>query len=141
MTYDLIANEALAELATVLGIASQEGDWQERALCAQVDPELFYPEKGGSTAEAKSVCQRCEVREDCLQDALDHDDRFGIWGGLSERERRKLRPGSSPIGLNGTQRSSTGSRTVCPPTRSPQTCTRTWPRWRGYVPRTSPTLG
>jgi WhiB family transcriptional regulator, redox-sensing transcriptional regulator len=65
--------------------------WQEQALCAQTDPEAFFPEKGGSTREAKRVCGRCEVRGDCLEYALAHDERFGIWGGLSERERRRLK--------------------------------------------------
>lgn len=65
--------------------------WQQRALCAQTDPEAFFPEKGGSTREAKAVCQACEVREECLEYALANDERFGIWGGLSERERRRLR--------------------------------------------------
>ena len=65
--------------------------WQQEALCAQTDPEAFFPEKGGSTREAKKVCQTCVVRAECLEYALAHDERFGIWGGLSERERRKLR--------------------------------------------------
>lgn len=65
--------------------------WQERALCAQTDPEAFFPEKGGSTREAKSVCAACDVRAECLEYALTNDERFGIWGGLSERERRKLK--------------------------------------------------
>ncbi|WP_172149082.1 WhiB family transcriptional regulator [Isoptericola chiayiensis] len=65
--------------------------WQERALCAQTDPEAFFPEKGGSTREAKKVCASCDVRSECLDYALEHDERFGIWGGLSERERRKLK--------------------------------------------------
>ncbi len=69
----------------------QEQDWQERALCAQTDPEAFFPEKGGSTREAKKICGGCEVRPECLEYALAHDERFGIWGGLSERERRRLR--------------------------------------------------
>ncbi len=68
-----------------------ERDWQERALCSQTDPEAFFPEKGGSTREAKKICTGCEVRAECLEYALAHDERFGIWGGLSERERRKLR--------------------------------------------------
>jgi WhiB family redox-sensing transcriptional regulator len=68
-----------------------EQDWQERALCAQTDPEAFFPEKGGSTREAKRICSGCEVRAECLEYALTHDERFGIWGGLSERERRRLR--------------------------------------------------
>ena len=70
---------------------TDEQDWQERALCAQTDPEAFFPEKGGSTREAKRICLGCEVRAECLEYALQHDERFGIWGGLSERERRKLK--------------------------------------------------
>lgn len=66
-------------------------DWRERALCAQTDPEAFFPEKGGSTREAKKVCSGCEVRAECLEYALDRDERFGIWGGLSERQRRKIK--------------------------------------------------
>src|SRR4029079_2407910 len=72
--------------------AGEGEDWQERALCAQVDPDSFFPEKGGSTREAKRICQGCEVRSECLEYALAHDERFGIWGGLSEREGRKLKP-------------------------------------------------
>jgi WhiB family redox-sensing transcriptional regulator len=75
---------AAAEDEGVLG-------WQERALCAQTDPEAFFPEKGGSTREAKRVCLGCGVRPECLEYALAHDERFGIWGGLSERERRRLK--------------------------------------------------
>lgn len=68
-----------------------EQDWQEQALCAQTDPEAFFPEKGGSTREAKRICQACGVRDECLEYALANDERFGIWGGLSERERRRLK--------------------------------------------------
>jgi hypothetical protein len=75
-------------LADLLGNVPE---WQARALCAQTDPEAFFPEKGGSTRDAKRICARCEVKENCLQYALDHDERFGIWGGLSERERRKIK--------------------------------------------------
>ena len=74
-------------------ISAEEGalGWQERALCAQTDPEAFFPEKGGSTREAKRVCASCDVRGECLEYALAKDERFGIWGGLSERERRELK--------------------------------------------------
>jgi WhiB family redox-sensing transcriptional regulator len=65
--------------------------WRLDALCAETDPEAFFPEKGGSTREAKRVCVGCEVRAECLEYALANDERFGIWGGLSERERRRLR--------------------------------------------------
>lgn len=65
--------------------------WKELAICSQTDPEIFFPEKGGSTREAKAVCRGCPVRKDCLQAALDRDERFGIWGGYSERERRSMK--------------------------------------------------
>ena len=80
-------------IAGLLGIGT-EGDaqsWQEQALCAETDPEAFFPEKGGSTREAKKICTGCEVKAQCLEYALANDERFGIWGGLSERERRRLR--------------------------------------------------
>ena len=65
--------------------------WQLYANCLGVDPDLFFPERGASTKEAKSVCKGCVVREDCLEYALANGEKFGIWGGLSERERRRIR--------------------------------------------------
>jgi WhiB family redox-sensing transcriptional regulator len=78
---------------SALGISTDESElsWQTDSLCAQTDPEAFFPEKGGSTRDAKKICSSCEVRSQCLEYALENDERFGIWGGLSERERRKLR--------------------------------------------------
>lgn len=64
--------------------------WTRDALCAEVDMDMFFPEKGGSTRPAKRICQLCEVRSACLSEALERGERFGIWGGLSERERRRL---------------------------------------------------
>ncbi|MDR0783494.1 MAG: WhiB family transcriptional regulator [Propionibacteriaceae bacterium] len=78
-------------LTLVVGIDEDASAWQAIALCAQTDPEAFFPEKGGSTREAKSVCRVCDVKSECLEYALANDERYGIWGGLSERERRKLR--------------------------------------------------
>ena len=65
--------------------------WMNRGLCGQVGGDEWFPDKGGSTREAKKVCRGCEVVADCLEYALEHDERFGIWGGLSERERRRLK--------------------------------------------------
>jgi WhiB family redox-sensing transcriptional regulator len=81
------------EMITAHVHANQVGDkrWQERANCLGVDPDLFFPERGASTREAKSVCGSCEVRLECLEYALVNGEKFGIWGGLSERERRRLR--------------------------------------------------
>jgi WhiB family redox-sensing transcriptional regulator len=92
-TANRVEEEAVQELQLIALDGGDEGElsWQERSLCAQTDPEAFFPEKGGSTREAKKVCVGCEVRAECLEYALAHDERFGIWGGLSERERRKLK--------------------------------------------------
>lgn len=72
-----------------------EDTWTRDALCAQTDPELFYPDKGESVRPAKSVCKRCPVRTECLQHALDRNEYFGIWGGLSPNERTALRHGAA----------------------------------------------
>ncbi len=80
-----------AQFDDLLGLEAEAAEWQLKALCAQTDPEAFFPEKGGSTRDAKKICQSCEVRDECLDYALENDERFGIWGGLSERERRRLR--------------------------------------------------
>ncbi|CAL9588739.1 Transcriptional regulator WhiB [Streptomyces sp. enrichment culture] len=74
-----------------LAPADAELSWQESALCAQTGPELFFPEPGSSTREAKFLCGLCDIREACLEYALTHDERFGVWGGLSEQERHELR--------------------------------------------------
>lgn len=90
-----------AELLALLG--TPPGDWRDEALCRQTgDPEMFFPPKGGSTREAKSVCNGnpaegvapCPVRAACLKWALDTDQRFGVWGGVSERDRFRLRRAS-----------------------------------------------
>ena len=65
--------------------------WWDFANCLGVEPDLFFPERGASTREAKEVCRGCVVLGDCLEYALDHGEKFGIWGGMSERERRRLR--------------------------------------------------
>lgn len=65
--------------------------WTEDALCAQTDPEIFFPERGGSTRKAKKVCFECVARADCLEWALNNDERHGVLGGKSERERRKIK--------------------------------------------------
>ena len=84
--------QAVAGLYSVSeGDAEGELAWQTDALCAQTDPEAFFPEKGGSTRDAKRVCEACPVSGECLDYAMSNDEKFGIWGGLSERERRRLR--------------------------------------------------
>lgn len=65
--------------------------WEDQALCAEADPELFFPDKGGSSRAAKTICKQCPVRLHCLETSLANDELFGTWGGLTERERRPLR--------------------------------------------------
>ncbi|VEI12903.1 Transcription factor WhiB [Trueperella bialowiezensis] len=64
--------------------------WMEHALCAQTDPDIFYPEKGGSTAPATSICKNCAVRAECLEYAVSNDIRHGIWGGTSDNDRKRM---------------------------------------------------
>ncbi|KJK39265.1 transcriptional regulator [Streptomyces variegatus] len=72
-------------------ITSPELDWQHEALCAQTGADFFFPEPGSSVREAKRICGMCPIRAACLEYALDNDERFGVWGGLSEKERLDLR--------------------------------------------------
>ncbi|GAA2659863.1 WhiB family transcriptional regulator [Streptomyces vastus] len=83
-------------LGTICGmhiesIAAPDLSWQEQALCAQTGADFFFPEPGSSVREAKRICGLCEMRSACLQYALANDERFGVWGGLSEKERLGLR--------------------------------------------------
>lgn len=63
-------------------------EWQDRSLCSQVDPELFYVENEADEAEAKKVCAGCPVRAECLDYALSVGDLHGVWGGMTDLERR-----------------------------------------------------
>ena len=72
-------------------LAFDDMAWQDRANCSGADPDLFFPERGASTRTAKSICRECSVRPECLEFAIVHSEKFGVWGGLSERERRKIR--------------------------------------------------
>lgn len=70
----------------------RSGEWRERALCAQSDPERFFPEKGNSTVAAKKICNTCDVIDECLSHALENGEKFGIWGGLTPKERQLMCP-------------------------------------------------
>ena len=71
-------------------------DWHDSALCAQTDPEVFFPEKGFPAQDARRVCTACPVRDACLDYALTNRERYGVWGGLSERERHRILRGHAP---------------------------------------------
>lgn len=74
-----------------LDLLGRPPEWQELGTCAQTDPDAFYPEKGGSVREAKAVCNRCPVTAECLDYAIRRDERYGVWGGTTERERRAIK--------------------------------------------------
>lgn len=70
----------------------RDDEWRESALCRQVDPELWFPEKGGDGgADAKRICASCPVQAECLEFAVLTGQRAGIWGGVNERTIHKLR--------------------------------------------------
>lgn len=62
--------------------------WKEKAKCLGIDPDLFFPDRGISSSQAKEICASCEVSRECLDYALDNKERYGIWGGLNEKDRR-----------------------------------------------------
>ncbi len=72
------------------GLACHDGAWRGVSACRGLDPGLFFPTDDAEAAEAKQICARCEVRERCLDHALGSREREGVWGGLTERERRRI---------------------------------------------------
>ncbi|WP_432144111.1 WhiB family transcriptional regulator [Streptomyces sp. bgisy084] len=81
-----------------LGLVSERlsvyEEWTERAMCAQTDPERFFPELGGTATAARKICARCEVRAECLSFALRNNEPYGVWGGSTREERRRMRRSS-----------------------------------------------
>jgi WhiB family redox-sensing transcriptional regulator len=65
--------------------------WWDFAACANSHPDLFFPERGQATVTAKRICASCPVREECLEHALTNGEYWGVWGGKSELERKRLR--------------------------------------------------
>jgi WhiB family redox-sensing transcriptional regulator len=64
--------------------------WREKAACRGVDPDIFYPVSEEEAEEAKAICSTCSVRENCLEWALTHREHEGVWGGATEKERRRI---------------------------------------------------
>lgn len=87
-----------------------ELDWQRQAKCASADPAIFYPEgRGSSASAARAICRPCPVRAQCRAYALEHNEKFGIWGNTSEHERRRLRRGEPLATVQPAQRYRPGS--------------------------------
>lgn len=74
-------------------VRDADRSWMDRAACRGVDPDLFHPDRGANLVmrEAKAVCAGCPVRARCLHYALETREIYGVWGGTSERERRRIR--------------------------------------------------
>lgn len=73
-------------------------DWRADGLCAQTDPDLFFAVGAIEHKQAKRICRSCSVRAECLSYAMDSPVDHGIWGGLTERERRRWRRKAGPAG-------------------------------------------
>jgi WhiB family redox-sensing transcriptional regulator len=69
---------------------STAASWRKRAACQGIDPQVFFPESDEDAGEAKAICAMCPVRQACLEHALAHREREGVWGGATERERRRI---------------------------------------------------
>ena len=80
-----VACQVLAEF-----YAHPTGPWVADGLCAEVDSELFYPPANAAAHDAKSICARCPVRTECLTYALEAGERWGVWGGMTPTERKRL---------------------------------------------------
>ncbi|MET9952372.1 WhiB family transcriptional regulator [Streptomyces sp. NPDC006339] len=87
------------------------GGWREFGLCRQVDPELFWPEPGTSTAAARRICTACEVRKPCLEWAIEHGEP-GVWGGTTPNQRTAIRRTRAAL-----RQTAGGSRTTARPDR------------------------
>ncbi len=72
------------------------GAWVEEGVCASVDPEVWFPPQGGNHADAKRVCGRCPVAQECLDYALATDEEYGVWGGASRLDRERMAAGAIP---------------------------------------------
>ena len=72
-------------------------DWTDKAMCKDLDTQMFFPKRGEATTPIKLICGHCPVVKPCLEYALKRGEKFGVWGGTSERERRRIR------GLRGRQ--------------------------------------
>lgn len=70
--------------------------WADHGSCTNADPDLFFPQPGADTSYARSICRACPVRLHCLDYALESGQKHGIWGGMTESQRRRLRRRSHP---------------------------------------------
>jgi len=75
-------------LLGLLALLTDDLDWHDLAACKGMPSDLFFPPRGGTSIPAKAICEQCAVKQECLDDALDHGLKQGVWGGTTERQRR-----------------------------------------------------
>ena len=94
MTFLRRTSSFFVEVNAVLEAQTQlidpKAPWQEQARCRGVDGDVFFPERGESSRPAKRICAECPVRLECLNAALRRGEQYGVWGGMTQRERRRL---------------------------------------------------
>lgn len=73
-----------------IGVTVQEAKWFDLGACRGLDAAIFYPDEDDDAAVAKSVCETCHVRSECLEHALSVREKAGVWGGATERDRRRI---------------------------------------------------
>ena len=98
--------------------------WQDDALCAQVDADMFFPPRGDNGLNAKAVCELCPVKVQCAQFAADNNEPYGVWGGITEYERRRRKRVNPPTHsprcgtASGADRHYRHNEQVCLPCRT-----------------------
>lgn len=90
-----MSNQEMAELYAL----AQDPDvaWMDWAICPETDPDAFFPGKGGSLRRVKAICDDCPVQFECLDYALSHPELEGVWGGIGEVERSRMRASISAL--------------------------------------------
>lgn len=77
-------------MATELSKDLKEQEWQKEGLCRGIEPEVFFPVAEEDAWRAKEICNACPVKEPCLVASLRNRERYGVWGGVSEKERQDM---------------------------------------------------
>lgn len=87
---DTVTTPEVPDAAVAATDGPPPAGWQERSLCRQTDPDMFFFDHGREAANAKRICASCPVQAECLQDAVARNEEWGIWGGMTGPERRKI---------------------------------------------------
>lgn len=89
--YETLMQQHERQGAGVFSISIADQAWKKEGICAQSDPDSFFPSVGEPSAQQKKICFSCPVQSQCLEEALEGNEQWGIWGGYSPRERREIK--------------------------------------------------